>query len=494
MSRFRTLVATVVTSLVALSGLVTPAVAQDQIVSTFDGAYAAEDKLAGYTTSASVLPGEVLKLRVRSAGTWSVMVIRIGSHAGGDGRVIDSLTNQPASSQPDCTMTADTLMVSCPWNDTLSFATGSWPTGLYVARLDSSDGFAVAPFVVRSSNNAGKTVVNFGLFTLAAYNKFGGTSAYRGIDNTAVGKAKVVSLDRPIDSAWALPHFIRHEASVAIAADRNLTDATWTTGVDMHNGATSLSGVTSIITSGHDEYWTVAQRKALDKALSKGTNLFITGGNTLYWRVRLQASSVGANRQMAIYKEKSADPVKNSAQTTVRWRHSPKGNPESKISGTVYNNWHDVCNEEPNDWIVTDPTWWGYNNTGVTAGTRIPGLVGREVDQLMTKFPIPKNTRIVAHGSYICGLTGMPVTKLHDATFITLKSGASVFATGSQMWPCAMNGNCVGQGTTDLTNRFTRAVTDNVIQVFDAGKVKKSWRAKNNVKTVYGKTKFKYIK
>jgi hypothetical protein len=57
-----------------------------------------------------------------------------------------------------------------------------------------------------------------------------------------------------------------------------------------------------------------------------------------------------------------------------------------------------------------------------------------------------------------------------------------------------MNGNCVGQGTTELTNSFTRTVTDNVIQVFDAGKVKKSWRAKNNVKTVYGKTKFKYLK
>ena len=494
MKKFRPLFAATLASSVLLGGIASPANADSAIVSTFDGAYAGEDKLSGYTTSASLLPGEALKLRVRSVGTWSVKIIRIGSYAGGDGQVVDSVTSQSAVSQPDCTMTADTFMVSCPWNDTLSFATGGWATGLYVARLESSDGYALAPFVVRSSNNAGKTVVNYGLTTVAAYNKFGGTSAYRGIDNTAVGKAKVVSFDRPIDSAWALPHFIRHEASVAIAADRNLTDASWTTSVDMHSGATSLSGVTSIITSGHDEYWTVAQRKALDKALSKGTNLFITGGNTLYWRVRLQASSVGANRQMAIYKEKSADPVKNSAETTVRWRHSPKGNPESKISGTVYNNWHDVCNEEPNDWIVTDPTWWGYNNTGVTAGTRIPGLVGREVDQLMTKFPIPKNTRIVAHGSYVCGSTGVPVTKLHDATFITLKSGASIFATGSQMWPCAMNGNCVGQGTTDVTNRFTRAVTDNVIQVFDAGKVKNSWRAKNNVKTVYGKTKFKYIK
>jgi hypothetical protein len=49
-----------------IAGFVTPASAQDQIISTFDGVYAAEDKLAGYTTSVSVLPGEALKLRVRS--------------------------------------------------------------------------------------------------------------------------------------------------------------------------------------------------------------------------------------------------------------------------------------------------------------------------------------------------------------------------------------------------------------------------------------------
>jgi hypothetical protein len=74
-----------------LAGFVTPASAQDQIISTFDGVYAAEDKLAGYTTSVSVLPGEALKLRVRSAGSWSVKIVRIGSYAGGDGRVVDSV-------------------------------------------------------------------------------------------------------------------------------------------------------------------------------------------------------------------------------------------------------------------------------------------------------------------------------------------------------------------------------------------------------------------
>ena len=492
-SKIRTLFSTALASSFLFTGMAFPAQADASIVSTFAGPYAAEDKLAGYTTSASVLPGEALKIRVRSVGAWSVSIIRIGSYAGGDGRIVDSLNSQPAVSQPDCTTTPDTFMVSCPWNDTLSLVTSTWPTGLYVARLESVDGYAVAPFVVRSRSNVGKTVVNFGLLTLAAYNKFGGASAYRGIDNTSANKSKVVSFDRPIDSSWALSHFIRHEVTVAVAVDRNLSDAAWTTGVDLHSGATSLTRVTSVVTSGHDEYWTFAQRKALDKSLATGTNLFITGGNTMYWRVRLQASEVGKNRQMAIYKDESADPIKNSAETTVRWRHNPKANPESKISATLYNNWNDYCTEEPKDWVVTDPTWWGYNNTGVAAGDQIPGLVGREVDQLMNKFSIPMNTQIIAHGSYSCGSTGAPVTKLHDATFVTLKSGASIFATGSQMWPCAMNGNCVDQGTTELTNGFTRVVTDNVIQVFDAGKVKKVWRAKNNVKTIYGKTKFNYL-
>jgi len=55
MNKFRDVSAVICTAIFMLSGLVTPAIAQDQIVSTFDGAYAAEDKLAGYTASASVL-------------------------------------------------------------------------------------------------------------------------------------------------------------------------------------------------------------------------------------------------------------------------------------------------------------------------------------------------------------------------------------------------------------------------------------------------------
>ena len=102
MPKIQKLVASFVAFIFMLAGFVTPASAQDQIVSTFDGSYAAGDKLAGYTTSASVLPGEALKLRVRSAGAWSVKIVRIGSYVEGDGRVVDSLGAQVAVSQPDC--------------------------------------------------------------------------------------------------------------------------------------------------------------------------------------------------------------------------------------------------------------------------------------------------------------------------------------------------------------------------------------------------------
>ena len=492
MRGFRNLLATLIATALVGGFLATPATADAQIVSTFEGTYATESALSGFTTQASILPGDQLSFKVRSSNSWSAKVIRIGSYSGGDGKVIDSASSQSPSAQPECTTTTDTHMVECPWSETITFATDSWASGLYAVRLESSDGYAIAPFVVRAANPSGRTLVNVGLLTMQAYNRFGGSSAYRGIDGTAVGKSQVVSFDRPIDSVWALSHFRRYEVTVAQSVDRNVPNASWTTGLDIHSGATSLSGVTSLVTSGHDEYWTVGQRQALENALSAGTNLYITGGNSLYWRVRPQNSNYGLNRQFAIYKDALADPLQNSADTTTRWRQSPSRNPEAKISGTMYNNWHDVCLEEPNDWVVTDPKWWGYNNTGVTAGSRIPGLVGREVDQIIKKYSIPKNTRVVAHGSYVCNSTGAPVTKLHDSTFITLKSGASIFATGSQMWPCAMNGNCVGEGTNEITNAFARTVSDNVIQVFNGGKVKKSWRAKNNLKKIYGKAKFKY--
>jgi hypothetical protein len=492
MRKLRILLSTALASGILFAGLAVPSHADTAIVSTFDGAYAAGDKLAGYTTSASVLPGEALKLRVRSTGEWSVKIVRIGSYVGGDGRVVDSLGTQAAVSQPECTTSAKTFMVECPWNDTLSFATGTWPTGLYVAKLESADGYAVAPFVVRSANATGTTLFKFGILSLTAYNQFGSHNAYLGPNRESTKKSTVTSMDRPLD-AWGLKTFKEFEYTVAKAVDRNLPNASWATDVDVHSGAISLAGVRSIVTSGHDEYWTIPERNAVERAMASGTNLFITGANSIYWRVRVQNSATGANRQVAIYKTAKKDPVKNSKNTTVRWRGAPKANPESRISGTMYYHSYDYCRNQNFDWVVSDPSWWGYANTRTTAGSRIPGLVGREVDQIVRKYEIPRTTQIVSHIGFTCSYSGGTKKKAHDATYTTNKAGGGVFAVGTQMWACAMNGECVGQGTNEVTNAFTKQVSDNVIQRFDQGPVGLTSPSVNNVKNFY-KKKMKYVK
>jgi hypothetical protein len=52
---------------------------------------------------------------------------------------------------------------------------------------------------------------------------------------------------------------------------------------------------------------------------------------------------------------------------------------------------------------------------------------------------------------------------------------------------------CVGQGTNEVTNAFTKQVSDNVIQRFDQGPVGLTSPSVNNVKNFY-KKKMKYVK
>ena len=491
MPKFCTVFATAVVSALSVGFLGTPAHADEQIVSVFDGNYASERNLAGYSAQTSVILDEAVTLRVRSQNPWTVSVIRLGSYVGGNGKVLFRSAEQPPISQPDCTLASKSRMIECPWQNSITLDAASWQPGLYVARMESIDGYAIAPFTVRSSSTAGTSVMVTSMMSLAAYNQFGAYNAYKGATSSDPLKSTVTSLDRPLD-AWGLQTFRQFEVPVAEAVDRNLPNASWTTDIDIHSGATSLAGARSIITSGHAEYWSLPLRANVENALASGTNLFVTGANSIFWRVRMQASATGANRQVVIYKSAKADPKKKSAETTARWRDTPKANPESKITGTLYNHGYEACKDQVFDWVVNDPSWWGYANTGVTAGSRITGLVGREFDQISAEFSIPKATQIVAHTKNKCTTSGKTKKKSHDATYITNKSGGGVFAVGTQLWPCAMNGACTWPGTNEITNAFTKQVTDNVIQRFDQGPVGLSAPSVNNVKQVY-KKKIKYV-
>ena len=48
------------------------------------------------------------------------------------------------------------------------------------------------------------------------------------------------------------------------------------------------------ISGAHDEYWSWQGRANLERALAKGTNLFFSGANAIYWQVRPEKDGTGA--------------------------------------------------------------------------------------------------------------------------------------------------------------------------------------------------------
>ena len=84
---------------------------------------------------------------------------------------------------------------------------------------------------------------------------------------------------------------------------------------------------------------------------------------------------------------------------------------------------------------------WLFANSGVTASTRIPGIVGYELDQRTPAAPA--GTLLVGTGAGVPCLPAhepVPVNgTLAQTTLYTARSGALVFATGTLGWEYALS-------------------------------------------------------
>lgn len=470
----------------------------------FKGTVAPTRDLAGFSLVTSILPGQSISFAVKSKASWNCDIVRLGSYARGNGKIFDSAKNQPAKKQPHLIEVPETKMLEAPWESNLTFSeTNDWPTGLYVARFKSSAGYTIAPFVVRDSVTSGKSVMKISVMTFALYNGFGGRSSYSGSPkNTFAERSYGVSLDRPLSSA-AVGRFQQYIVSVTNVIDQLLPNAAWTTDIDASSHLTDLSGARQIISDAHDEYWSVSERQAVEDAIQSGTNLLLTGANTIYWRVRLEPSTTGDNRHIVVYKDAALDPLPNSPETTVKWRDEPFANSESALTGNQFEWMAASCASGIRNWKITTPNWWGYAGTKVEADQEIPGLIGAEVDQIVSASYIPANTQVIAHRKYTCRLKSTvtagrsqmnSVQVVHDATYVTTASGSAIFSPGTLYWACAMNTNCKKHAFTKLTNTFVQQVMRNLVTEFDRGPAGNSHPAQNNVRIVTGfETKVSYL-
>jgi hypothetical protein len=171
-------------------------------------------------------------------------------------------------------------------------------------------------------------------------------------------------------------------------------------------------------------------RAVLQDALTRGVSAAFMAANNVYWNIRLDASSGGAeHRQVTCYK-RHPDPA-GGASPTVLWRDLNQ--PEQQVLGSMYT--AIITDAKPQPLVVGQTKHWFWAGTGLKDGDRIPQLVAGEADKV---FPHvkggPKATILASSPFTAAGAKGLPVTDTQQTVLCQYPSGAWVFDAGTFHW------------------------------------------------------------
>ena len=376
-----------------------------------------------YGNRLSVVPGGVVNLKVNSVGgaRYDLRLWRLDGASNGATRIICGArcTDRPGVEQPGATIEPVTNEIRAPWSTTDSLAIGSdWPSGYYLVQAVLDEGpnagkGAITPIIVKRSplRQPARILLEIPMSTAAAYNEWGGLSAYSG------GPwSEVVSLDRPFKNG-----LLGGEYGLLRFLMRNGFDFDVQTDLDTAASPQSLLDYRLVLVGGHDEYWTQSTADAFCEAKKQGVNLGFFGANIGYWRTRLE----NGGRSIAIYKHGLRDPL----GITGYYRDT---HPECQLLGVQHQ--AGSLDWQPGPYTV-DPAGARHKwmrGTGLHAGDVLPGLASVEVDT-------------VPHWQEVIGETcpSRPVTVLFrrdmggetlgDARAVTYvaRSGARIFSAGS---------------------------------------------------------------
>ncbi len=411
--------------------------------------------LEGYADRTSVLAGQPFGIYLSAtAASVSVVAVRIGWYGGAQGRIIWRSGPVPTRVQSAPVADPGTRAYSAKWSRSTVVDTTGWPEGDYYLRLDGRDGaHFYIPITVRSASVVGRVVLMNANLTWEAYNTWGGRSLYLGDGGGFSSRSYAVSFDRPYQ-AGGRGLFASFEFSVVAAAERLGVRLAYETDIDVATLPELLAGAVGLISPGHDEYWTVAQRQAVEHARDAGTNLAFLGANISYWRVRLASTRLGLNRTEVAYKGSSRDPI-SGATTTSRFRDWPDPHPEELMTGQRYE-----CYPVRGAFVVREPGFFLFAGSGATRGQAFPGLIGVEIDRPYPISTTPRPLQVPALSPVQC----KGVNTYSGFTYYTTKSGAGVISVGTMNWVRALGGATTAYGMTSAVDRFVVAVSANIFR------------------------------
>ena len=426
-----------------------------------------QHEIEGYAGRASVASGESFPLFVSCQPTWfTVTAYRLGWYRGDGARQVWRSRSLRGGAQRAAAVTGATSTVAADWDPVIDVPTDGWPAGAYLLRLDADSGAQrYVPVTVRSAGTAGTVVLKNCVQTWQAYNTWGGYDLYQGPSGRYDQRSLAVSLDRPYDGNGA-DMFLTYERNAIKLAEYLTATAglrlSYLASTDIIADPRALAGASALVSMGHDEYWTPGERATVTAARDAGVNLAFLGANAMFRRTRLAATGVGADRLVICYKtDYTQDPMygKEPALVTADFREDPAPDPESSLTGTLYEGY-------PVDasYVVASPSSWIFRGTGVTAGASFPHLVGVEYDRVNPGYPVPRPIEVLSHSPLTCH----GASSYGDSAYYTTSSGAGVFNSGTMRWVEALYGD-QPHGIGGATPGFVRRVTANVLTAFADG-------------------------
>src|ERR1019366_6260685 len=223
-------------------------------------------------------------------------------------------------------------------------------------------------------------------------------------------------------------------SSSSMSAARSSLPLAYVTSMDIAADPHLLDGASALVSLGHDEYWSPPERASVTAARDAGVNLAFLGANAMFRRTRLAATGVGPDRLVICYRTSYLeDPMygKDNALVTTDWREPPSPEPESSLTGTLYES-----NPTTADYVVATPDSWIFAGTGVAAGPSFPGRVGAEYDRVNPEIPVQRPIQVLAHSPLPC----RAINSFADSAYYTHSSGAGVFNSGTMRWVQAIDG------------------------------------------------------
>jgi sugar lactone lactonase YvrE len=228
-------------------------------------------------------------------------------------------------------------------------------------------------------------------------------------------------------------------------------DVAYATNIDVDADPALLMGRKLFASMGHDEYWSLGERRNVQNARDAGVSLGFFSANTAYWRIRLEPSASGTPRRIiTCYKDRNLDPIHDAEDTTVRFRDGPHAQPENALIGQMYELYMQI---DGFPLVIGDSHHWVYDGTGLSDGDTLTHVVGYEWDHVFADHNSPAGLEVVAT-SPVFGAYGSDAVS--NVTLYAPTSSSIVFSAGTIQWAW-------GLGKAGYEDTRIQKITENVL-------------------------------